>query len=39
MKKYTKKENALYWTATSVLCGLAIASMLLIYELIEFILN
>lgn len=37
MKTYTKKQNAFYWTVTSILCGVGITAMLLIYELIEFV--
>jgi len=36
-KQYSKKENAFYWFALSVISMIAVSSLIAIHELIEFI--
>jgi len=35
MKKYTKKQNAFYWAVTSVLVGVGITAMMVVFALVE----
>lgn len=35
MKKYTKKQNALYWAATTILVGVGISTMMVVFALVE----
>jgi len=35
MKKYTKKQNAFYWAVTTVLAGVGIATMMVVFALVE----
>jgi len=37
MKKYTKKQNAFYWAVTSVLVGVGITTMMVVFALVEYI--
>jgi hypothetical protein len=35
MKKYTKKQNAFYWAVTTVLAGVGITTMMVVFALVE----
>lgn len=35
MKKYTKKQNAFYWAVTTVLVGVGITTMMVVFALVE----
>ena len=35
MKKYTKRQNAFYWAVTTVLVGVGITTMMVVFALVE----
>ena len=35
MKKYTKQQNAFYWAVTTVFAGIGIATMMVVFALVE----
>lgn len=35
MKKYTKKQNALYWAVTTVFAVIGISTMMVVFALVE----
>ena len=35
MKKYTKRQNAFYWALTTVLVGVGITTMMVVFALVE----
>ena len=35
MKKYTKRQNVFYWAVTTVLVGVGITTMMVVFALVE----